>query len=596
MSLKARITGLALAAAFAASGAALANVSGTPDLIYQTVFSFPDHFHGATLPDGAAPFGSLVLGSDGAFYGTAAFGGANNRGTLFKLLGRHGPLVVLHDFGGFLGSGDAAVPDGTGPIEAQGLVEDSAHNWFGTTSQGGSFSQGVIFEMTADGFYQVLHHFSGTNFCEHSSAEAKSLSAKSIVLDGGACDGREPTAGPTIDAQGNLFGTTTLGGDFDEGIAWELPRNPDGSYGELIVLHAFRLGFDGQQPTFSSLIFDPAGNLYGTTASGGRLPINEGEPAFGTIFRLMPPVPPSTEWGYDVLHNFAGPPTEGAQPAGTLQWSLDGQTLFGTTVAGGTNDAGTVFRLDPPIPPASTWVLSTLHSFDGEDGLEVIGGVASVGGSQLLVGNSLGKFMGLKALSTPAKATFGGGTVFLVNADSGHFTVVHTFGSTPGDGLFGDATPVQIAPGDFLGTTLLGGTSDCRDSVNPEAATIGGKQTSTTTGGTSGGTTGETTGGTSGGTTGGTSGGTTGETTGGTTGGTSGGTSGGTTGGTIGCGTIYELNLFADPSGGGGIGGGGSGGDSDENSTSGAIDPSLLGAWLGLLMLGRIRQRKRSRQ
>ena len=201
--------------------------------------------------DGGLPFGSLVRDSAGNLYGTATFGGAGTgfpAGVIFKL-DPSGHETVLHNFQCY---------DPTNGCQPHaGLVRDEAGNLYGTTFFGGGpLDAGVVFKLDPTGTFTVLHTFT----C---GAGAPSTCG---------ADGGNPYDGVIRDSAGNLYGTTSAGGNASQGIAYKL--DPAGNE---TVLHSFTGRADGGQP-FSGLI-DADGYLYGTAPRGGN---NGG----GVIFRL----------------------------------------------------------------------------------------------------------------------------------------------------------------------------------------------------------------------------------------------------------------------------------------------------------------------
>src|SRR5947209_9465123 len=157
--------------------------------------------------------------------------------------------TVLHSFAG---GSDGLDPEGN-------LIADQSGNLYGTTVFGGGACKksrgcGTVFKLAPDGTETVLYAF-------HRQA-----------------DGGWPYGGLVEDAQGNLFGTTSAGGksgDGHWGTVFEVTQQ-----GVEAVLHAFQSGSDGDTP-FAGLVLDQAGNLYGTTSSGGRF-------GFGTVFKVTP--------------------------------------------------------------------------------------------------------------------------------------------------------------------------------------------------------------------------------------------------------------------------------------------------------------------
>jgi uncharacterized repeat protein (TIGR03803 family) len=283
--------------------------------------------------DGSIPVAGLIFDATGNLYGTTYAGGAISQGTVFKLTANaDGSWTesVLHSFNG---------SDGAYPYA--GLIFDAAGSLYGTAYEGGSGTGcstngcGTIFKLTpnADGRWteSVLHSFNNT-------------------------DGATPEAGLIFDAAGNLYGTTiyggfiTCGGGNGCGVVFKLTRGADGSWTES-VLHSFGRGSDGADPV-AGLIFDTAGNLYGTTEGAGAH-------GYGAVFKLTPSA--NGSWTESVLHSFEG--NGGEQPWAGLIFDAAGN-LYGTTYGGGASFAGTVFKLTPNAD--GRWTESVLHSFEGK--------------------------------------------------------------------------------------------------------------------------------------------------------------------------------------------------------------------------------------
>jgi uncharacterized repeat protein (TIGR03803 family) len=227
--------------------------------------------------------------------------------------------------------------DGSQPYA--GVILDRAGNLYGTTMFGGSGSCGLgcgtVFKLTpnVNGRWTetVLHSFVGT-------------------------DGGFPHAGLIFDPAGNLYGTTYLYGNSvggGLGNVFKLAPQADGSWTES-VLHVFNGGSDGMFP-YASLIFDQAGNLYGTTIYGGSGLCDQG---CGTVFKLMPSADGS--WAESVLYNFVGGAQDGYYPEAGLTFDGAGN-LYGTTTFGGPYGWGTVFKLTPNTD--GSWTESVLYFF-----------------------------------------------------------------------------------------------------------------------------------------------------------------------------------------------------------------------------------------
>jgi hypothetical protein len=181
----------------------------------------------------------------------------------------------------------------------------------------------------------------------------------SFCVEGGNCaDGASPRGPLVSDAAGHLYGTTYLGGVFnnncgvgyggDCGTVFELIRQADGTWREKL-LHTFEYDQqDGTNPD-AGLIFDAEGNLYGTTVAGGTggCIVNASLVGCGTVFELSPRA--DGEWTYTVLHNFSLDGDDGYYPYAGLTLGNDGN-LYGTTFNGGSNcvadwGCGTVFEM-----------------------------------------------------------------------------------------------------------------------------------------------------------------------------------------------------------------------------------------------------------
>ena len=339
-------------------------------------FEVLDSFAGS---DGGFPQGGVVRDKDGDLYGTTYYGGSANAGTVFRLTHK-GAESVLHAFE------DGA--DGANPVGS--LTHDSRRNLFGVTANGGTGGFGTVFELANDGTETILHPFTNGT-------------------DGGA------PVGDLAIRDGNLFGVTAAGGEYGAGTVFRLTIR-----GKETVLHSFSGGSDGYEP-LAGVIADRAGALYGTTYSGGAENL-------GTIYTI------GAHGTETVLHAFAGG-NDGASPAGPLVFDTAGN-LFGTTVLGGTSDAGTVYKLAPD------GIETVLYSFTGgSEGADPDCGLAF---------DSTGNLYG----TTPVSEADGDGAVFKL-APGGAITVLHAFsgrdGANPQAGLIADGS------GHLFGTAPNGG-------------------------------------------------------------------------------------------------------------------------------------------
>lgn len=337
--------------------------------------------------DGGFPSAALIADASGNLYGTTEYGGASGNGTVFKLTPA-GVETVLYSFKG--------QPDGSRPLA--GLIFGAGGNLYGTTEFGGSSNDGTVFMVTMAGAEIVLYNFVG------------------------GTDGQFPVAS-LLQVGGNLFGTTQLGGSVGGGVCgavglgcgtvFELTPSGPTRYTET-VLYRFS-GGDGADPV-SGVVSDAAGNLYGTTSLGG----NSCPPwSCGTVFRLAPGA--NGTYSEAVLYAFKGTGGDGVIPKGGVIADAVGN-LYGTTYWGGTNGDGSVFKLAPSAtPPWTETVLASF--VDGGPGNPAAGlfsdGQGNFYGTTLYIG-CLGSGCGYGAvfkivipLITPTCTDNSGGTVQL---------------------------------------------------------------------------------------------------------------------------------------------------------------------------------------
>jgi uncharacterized repeat protein (TIGR03803 family) len=277
------------------------------------------------------------------------------------------PLVQAQTYSvlyNFTGAADGGQPVGT-------LVVDSQGNLYGTTKGGGNLNCsvntlgcGVVFKFTAKGRLIVLHAFNGDT------------------------DGAEPAAGVLRNSRGEIFGTTARGGN--PGCAWGNGKGCGtiyriGSSDKETVIHSFNGLNEGAAPA-APLVQDSFGNLWGTTQFEGVSNPQCFGPGCGTLFKLGP------EFGL-TTYAFKGPPDDGYWPTAGLVFGPGG-SLYGTTLFGGAQNEGTVYRVS-----ATNGQVTILHSFN------LATGDAANPGSLLLSG---GKIYGIAGPTD----SFSGGTVF----------------------------------------------------------------------------------------------------------------------------------------------------------------------------------------
>lgn len=292
---------------------------------YKALYNFCDWDH---CPDNLN--GDLIFDAAGNLYGTTFEGGnpacseGLGCGTVFQLSPRSDGRwkhSTLFEFSG----GD----EGANPLA--GLVLDAAGNLYGTTSSDGSSGDGTVFELSpsADGTWKLA-----------------------TILTFNGKNGAMPEAHLILDAAGNLYGTTTAGGNPSCdgngcGTVFQLSPTADGAW-KHTTLFQFN-GANGANP-YAPLIFDAGGNLYGSASSGGKF-------SAGTVFQLSPGK--SGAWTRTTLFNFNG--ADGAFPRGGLVFDGAGN-LYGTTAAGGGSKSyGTVFELSPQ--GKGSWKHTTLVNF-----------------------------------------------------------------------------------------------------------------------------------------------------------------------------------------------------------------------------------------
>lgn len=271
------------------------------------------HAFARNTTDGNLPLARVIRDSAGNLYGTTAFGGTNNNGGTVYKIDPSGNETVLYRFMG--GS------DGQEPFAP--LFRDQAGNLYGTTNHGGgacsgdSGGCGTIFKIDSSGNESVLYRFTNG-------------------LDGGY-----PYAGLIRDSAGNFYGTAISGGDLScnppNGCGTVFRLDPSGNYKVLLAFTG--VPGDGAAPT-GAVSVDAAGNLYGTTSGGGDLNCSgvSGYSGCGTVFKLDPS-------GHEtLLHVFGKKAGDGTVPfAGVLRY--DAGNLFGTASEGGKDMFGAVYRI-----------------------------------------------------------------------------------------------------------------------------------------------------------------------------------------------------------------------------------------------------------
>ena len=371
---------------------------------FGTVFKISTHGALTTLHsftggnDGANPKAGLVQGRDGDFYGTTQYGGTNGWGAVFKI-STNGVLTTLHSFNG---ATDGGYPQA-------GLVQGSDGSFYGTTASRGTNGWGTVFKISTDGALTTLHSFS----------------ANGDLLG----DGATPEAGLVQGRDGSLYGTTYAGG-YGDGTVFRITT--DGAY---TTLYSFHGGNDGANPK-ACLVQGRDGDFYGTTQYGGPY-------GWGAVFKI------STNGVLTSLHVFSfgndGSLDDGGSPEAGLVQGSDG-TLYGTTYCGGSgrNNFGTVFKI------STNGVLTSLYSFTSRnDGEYPVAGLVQ-GSDGYLYGTTSGYFSGFNFRGTDTLVyKAGNGTVFKISTD-GALTTLYAFPDSDGSAPNGLA---QGSDGSFYGTT-----------------------------------------------------------------------------------------------------------------------------------------------
>jgi uncharacterized repeat protein (TIGR03803 family) len=307
------LNGIRMGAVFVICAAtAIALSAQTPDTDETDALTVPTFTTLYTFsgPDGSDPPAGLVQGPDGNLYGTTNDGGTTNEGTIFKIT-PNGALTTLHNFcvPSAPSCTDGWIPNG--PL----VLADNGLHFYGTTLTGGG---GTVFKITPSGTLITLHFFCCT-------------------------DGKQPLGGLVQSLNGDLYGVTYLGAT-NPGTVFQI--TPAGTLTTLYNFCTQDSCLDGEYPQ-SPLVQAANGSLYGT---------NAGTDGYGAIFKLD---------GYQltIVYRFCAQDNcaDGRYPKGPLVQAANGD-LYGTTTGGGKYDSGTVFKITP------SGTLTTLHSFCAEGG------------------------------------------------------------------------------------------------------------------------------------------------------------------------------------------------------------------------------------
>jgi uncharacterized repeat protein (TIGR03803 family) len=341
--------------------------------------------------DGGNPLDGFIADSAGNLYGTTNAGGASGYGVVFKIT-KSGVQSVLYSF---VGGTDGEFPEG-------GLIRDKVGNLYGTTTAGGGVeNSGIVFMVSAAGVEQVLYTFPG------------------------GTNGATPQAGLAIDAEGNLYGTTTAGGANGNGIVFKLTKK--GTQWTETVLYTFGTGTDGAIPVAGVILRGTS--LYGTTSAGGAY-------GYGTIFQLTRSGAARTE---TIVHKFEDG-DDGAVPYGGLIADKLGN-LYGAATEGGSGGGGTIYELSPA---SGSWTFNVIYSNPGW-------GIS--GSFRNVALDASGNLYG----TTHCDGANDAGTIYKLTPASGSWTYTSLYVFEGGsDGLYSFSNPLLEA-GHLFGTTKQGG-------------------------------------------------------------------------------------------------------------------------------------------
>jgi uncharacterized repeat protein (TIGR03803 family) len=350
------------------------------------------------LYPGANPYAGLTLGSDGNFYGTTSSGGTYNHGTIFQLT----PGGAFTSFLSF------NVTNGAAPYAA--LVQGTDGNFYGTTFTGGVSNWGTIFQITTNAAFTNLFSFTGTH---------------NPYL------GANPGAALVQASDGSFYGTADYGGAYTNaaqggyGYGTVFQATTNGT----VTVPAFFNNTNGAHPS-GGLVLGKDGNFYGTTTWGGR-GISSSFPGYGTVFKMTPGGTLTN------IYLFTGFSDGGYIYAGLVQGS-DGN-LYGGAFNGGSQGYGTLFKV------STNGSYTPLHTFSLSEGGSPYGG---------LMEGSDGNFYGT------AYALYGYGNVFQLTPGGAFTNLVLLTGSSGAYlGAHPDGVLVQGSDGNLYGTTSQGGAS-----------------------------------------------------------------------------------------------------------------------------------------
>lgn len=363
--------------------------------------------HNFTGADGAGPYAGITFDQRGRIYGTTTVGGSHQEGLVYRLIheGEGWLLSPIYSFGSQANDGQA--PYARVVFGPDGLL-------YGTTSSGGAFGAGTVFSLRPPATACT------TALCPWVETILYSFT--------GGSDGAYPQFGDLIfDQANNIYGTTLKGGNPGAGVVFKLVRS-DSGWTES-VLWNFTGGNDGAFP-YGGVIFDNAGNLYGTDFGGSD--------GFGVVYELSPT---QSGWNETTLHTF------GAEGNGAGGLIMDGQAnLFGITGGFESGFYGGNVAAYELAPQNGNWSFTLLHNFGGEFPTPV---AAPTIDSQ---GNLYGPLAGGGSLQD--------GELFklVLSGNQWIYSSLFQFDGSDGRAPFGPV--VFDSNGNMYGTTYIGGTND----------------------------------------------------------------------------------------------------------------------------------------
>lgn len=397
------ITTVGLAVALTLALAIIAGPSAQAQT-FSVIYSYTGH------NSSAHAIGGVTVDRRGNLFGTTAWGGAFGVGTAYELQRTNGGFVFnqIHNFG----DGDGGFPWDAPTVGPNGTL-------YGTTGDGGTNDSGAVFHLQPP-----------PNVCRSVSCPWDGTGLYHFTR---GSDGGNPQSGVIFDARGNIYGTNVNGGS-GYGVVYEM--TPSGDGWTYQVLYTFTGGQDGANPA-SLLLFDSAGNLYGTAMSGG-LPGCAGF-GCGTVYKLSPS---GSGWTETTLYSFTNG-TDGAEPSAGLVADSAGN-LYGAT-PGSNGNGGTVFELSPS---GGSWTFNLIYDLSGP----------GPGPSQNLVRDAAGNLYGV----TWGDGAYDQGNVFKLTptGNGWTYTSLHDFtDGSDGSNALGGLT--MDSNGVLYGTTYDGGSSEC---------------------------------------------------------------------------------------------------------------------------------------